>query len=91
MTYDIIPIILGVLGLASAYIVYLRVKSSPEGTGKVKEIGDEIHLGAMVFMASEYKRLGIFCLVCILVLFLSWLANSNIVYSRSHLLWCCWF
>ena len=74
MTYDIIPIILGVLGLASAYIVYLRVKSSPEGTGKVKEIGDEIHLGAMVFMASEYKRLGIFCLVCIvgLYFFLGW-------------------
>ena len=51
--------------------MYLKVKASPEGTGKVKEIGDEIHLGAMVFMASEYKRLAIFCLVCIIALFFS--------------------
>ena len=57
MINNITPIALGILGLLSAYIVYLKVKSSPEGSGKVKEIGDEIHLGAMVFMASEYKRL----------------------------------
>ena len=68
---NFLPIILGVLGLLSAYFVYLKVKSSPEGTGKVKEIGDEIHLGAMVFMASEYKRLAIFCIVCIVALYFS--------------------
>ena len=71
MINNILPIILGIFGLLSAYIVYLKVKSSPEGTGKVKEIGDEIHLGAMVFMASEYKRLAVFCLVCIIALFFS--------------------
>ena len=49
----------------------MKVKSSPEGSGKVKEIGDEIHLGAMVFMASEYKRLSLFCLVCIVALYFS--------------------
>ena len=71
MSNQFIPIILGVLGLLSAYIVYLKVKSSPEGTGRVKEIGDEIHLGAMVFMSAEYKRLGIFCVVCIVALHFS--------------------
>ncbi len=71
MINNIVPIILGILGLLSAYFVYLKVKSAPEGSGKVKEIGDEIHLGAMVFMASEYKRLAIFCVVCILALFFS--------------------
>ena len=65
MISNLLPIILGILGLLSAYFVYLKVKSSPEGKGKVKEIGDEIHLGAMVFMSSEYKRLALFCLVCI--------------------------
>ena len=34
----------------------------------VREIADEIHLGAMVFMASEYKRLAIFCLIYIAAL-----------------------
>ena len=71
MINNLLPIVLGVLGLLSAWAVYIKVKSSPEGSGKVKEIGDEIHLGAMVFMASEYKRLAVFCLVCILGLYFS--------------------
>ena len=71
MFNNLLPVILGLLGLLSAYFLYLKVKTSPEGTGKVKEIGDEIHLGAMVFMSSEYKRLAIFCLICILGLYFS--------------------
>ena len=71
MINNVLPIVLGILGLLSAYFVYLKVKASPEGSGKVKEIGDEIHLGAMVFMASEYKRLALFCLVCIIGLYFS--------------------
>ena len=58
MINSILPIILGLLGLLSAYIVYLNVQKNSEGSGKVKDIGDQIHLGAMVFMASEYKRLA---------------------------------
>ena len=70
----IIPILFGLFGLLCAFIVYLQVRSANEGTGKVKEIGDEIHLGAMVFMASEYKILSIFCVICIAALyyFLGW-------------------
>ena len=71
MPYSLISVSLGLLGLLSAYVVYLKVKSSPEGEGRVKEIGDEIHLGAMVFMSAEYKRLAIFCLICILALYFS--------------------
>ena len=74
MPYSLISVSLGLLGLLSAYLVYLKVRSSSEGEGRVKEIGDEIHLGAMVFMSAEYKRLSIFCLVCIsaLYIFLGW-------------------
>ncbi len=71
MPYSLITVFLGLLGLLSAYAVYLKVKSSHEGEGRVKEIGDEIHLGAMVFMSAEYKRLAIFCLVCIAALYFS--------------------
>ena len=71
MPYSLISVILGLLGLLSAYLVYLKVKSSSEGEGRVKEIGDEIHLGAMVFMSAEYKRLAIFCIVCIIALYFS--------------------
>ncbi len=71
MPYSLISVILGLLGLLSAYLVYLKVRSSSEGEGRVKEIGDEIHLGAMVFMSAEYKRLALFCLVCIIALYFS--------------------
>ncbi len=71
MPYSLISVVLGLLGLLSAYAVYLKVKSSPEGEGRVKEIGDEIHLGAMVFMSAEYKRLALFCLICMLALYFS--------------------
>ena len=71
MINNITPIILGILGLLCAYFVYLKVRSAPEGSGKVKEIGDEIHLGAMVFMSSEYKRLAVFCVLCIAALYFS--------------------
>ena len=71
MTYTLYPAILGILGLISAWIVYLKVKNSPEGDGKVKEISDEIHKGAMIFMAREYRPLAIFAIICIIALFLS--------------------
>ena len=71
MSYSLLSVTLGLLGLLSAYFVYLKVKSSSEGDGRVKEIGDEIHLGAMVFMSAEYKRLALFCLVCIVALYFS--------------------
>ena len=70
----IMPIFFGLFGLLCAFIVYLQVKSANEGTGRVKEIGDEIHLGAMVFMAAEYKILSMFCIICLAALyyFLGW-------------------
>ncbi len=65
----ILPISLGVLGMVAAFLVYARILQTPSGEGRVKEIADEIHLGAMVFMASEYKRLAVFCLICIVALY----------------------
>ena len=49
MNPDLIPPVLGVVGLIIAFVIYARVKQHPAGEGKVVEIGDQIHLGAMVF------------------------------------------
>jgi K(+)-stimulated pyrophosphate-energized sodium pump len=68
MSSSYIPIFLGIFGLICAFLVYLKMKSSPAGEGKVTDIGDEIHLGAMVFMKAEYSRLAIFCVICIIAL-----------------------
>lgn len=63
-----LPIGLGIFGLICAVLVFLKVKSEPAGEGAVVEISNEIHLGAMVFMKSEYSRLAIFCVICIVAI-----------------------
>ena len=72
-----LPIGLGLFGLFSAIFVFLRIKSAPAGEGKLKEISDAIHLGAMVFMNSEYKRLAIFCVICISAIWFSELGPNT--------------
>ena len=69
-----LPLIIGVLGLFAAKYIYEQVKKHPEGEGKVVEIGNQIHLGAMVFMKREYKMLSIFAslLIILLFIFLDW-------------------
>ncbi len=74
MDVNLLPPIFGVLGLVAAFITYGQVKKHPEGEGKVVEIGNQIHLGAMVFMTREYKMLAMFAavLVVLLYIFLGW-------------------
>ncbi len=74
MDVNLLPPIFGILGLVAAFITYGQVKKHPEGEGKVVEIGNQIHLGAMVFMTREYKMLAIFAsvLVVLLFIFLGW-------------------
>jgi len=74
MDINLLPPLFGVLGLVAAYLTYAQVKKHPEGEGKVVEIGNQIHLGAMVFMAREYKMLTMFSsvLIVLLFIFLGW-------------------
>ncbi|MDB4852561.1 sodium-translocating pyrophosphatase [Alphaproteobacteria bacterium] len=71
LTNALLPIAFGAVGMVAAFMIYASIIKKPSGEGRVKEIADEIHLGAMVFMASEYKRLAIFCLICIVALYAS--------------------
>jgi K(+)-stimulated pyrophosphate-energized sodium pump len=85
LTSAVLPISLGILGLVAAFLVYARILQTPAGEGRVKEISDEIHLGAMVFMASEYKRLAIFCVICIVALYASLGADTAIAFTLGAL------
>ena len=67
----LIPTLFGVVGLVAAYYIYKKVKEYPEGEAVVAEIGEQIHLGAMVFMHREYKMLLIFVLVLMIVLWVA--------------------
>ncbi len=69
------PLLLGVFGLGVAYYVFRLVLAYPEGEAKVKEIADEIHLGAMTFMRRELSILVVFGIVVGALLFfaLGWM------------------
>ena len=61
----IIPPVLGLLGMVMAFVVYMLVMKYPDGENKVKKIGDQIHIGALTFMKTEYKYLFIFMAVIV--------------------------
>ena len=64
-----IPIVLGLIGLIAAFGIYRAVLRYSPGTGKVTEIGDMIHHGALAFMRREYSYLAIFvAVVAVLIL-----------------------
>ena len=67
----ILPPVLGLVGLACAFIVYALVKRYAEGEDNVRKIADQIHSGAMVFMRREYLMLALFAGVLLIVLFVS--------------------
>src|SRR5680860_379820 len=66
-----IPFLLGILGLAAAYQVFRMVLQYPPGTGRVVEIADEIHKGAMTFMRREYTILAVFVVVVAFLILIS--------------------
>ena len=61
---------LGVLGLLIVIIIYQWIAKQDGGSGAVKKIGEQIHIGAIVFMKREYKMLSIFALVLLVLLYI---------------------
>ena len=57
MSLELIPLILGGAGLLIAILIFAMLSKMSSGSGKVKEIADDIHNGAMVFMKREYTIL----------------------------------
>ena len=61
---------LGFFGLLIVAFIYQWIKKQPGGSGAVKKIGQQIHIGAIVFMKREYKMLSIFALVLLVLLYI---------------------
>jgi len=70
MNQDLIPLLVGGLGLLMAFIIFMMVNKMPAGEGRVRQIADQIHDGAMVFMRREYSLLLIFVVVIVIGLYL---------------------
>lgn len=77
---SLLPPILGILGLVVAFFIYKMIMKYSEGEEKIAKIGHEIHIGAMVFMAREYKMLLMFSAVLIIVLWVLLGVNTAIAF-----------
>ena len=71
------PPILGLVGLAIAFFIYTLMSRREIPDGEVQKIGEQIHLGAMVFMKREYTYLFIFAAVLLGLILLSDLGNDT--------------
>ncbi len=67
---EFIPPLMGVIGLGVAFLLYSMVMKFPEGEEAIRNIGDKIHEGAMVFMKREYQILLMFLAVQIVLTFI---------------------
>ena len=61
---------LGLLGLLIVFFIYQWIKKQPGGSGAVQKIGEQIHIGSIVFMKREYKMLSMFALVLLVLLYI---------------------
>ncbi|MBC8455169.1 MAG: sodium-translocating pyrophosphatase [Flavobacteriales bacterium] len=75
------PIAMAFLGLIYVFVKRSWVMKQDAGDGKMKEISDHIHEGALAFLNAEYKLLSIFVIVVSLVL-----AGISFVVPTSHIL-----
>ena len=77
MSLEQVPVIAGVLGLLAAFIIYQVVLRYSPGTGKVSEIANQIHVGAMTFMRREYSILLVFAAIVTLAIYFSELGGAT--------------
>ena len=61
---------LGVLGLIIVVFIYQWISKQDGGSGEVKKIGEQIHIGAIVFMKREYQMLSMFALALLILLYI---------------------
>lgn len=71
------PPILGLVGLAIAFFIYTVMSRREVTNADVQKIGDQIHLGAMVFMKREYTYLFAFAAVLLGLILISDLGNDT--------------
>jgi K(+)-stimulated pyrophosphate-energized sodium pump len=84
--FFIYPPLLGIGGLLVAFFIYHLLLRHNHGDGIVKHIGDQIHLGAMVFMRREYQLLALFAAALLVAILASPLSvNTAIAFTVGAL------
>jgi len=61
--HPLITPLIGILGLGIAFAFFLKIARRSGGEGKVAEIAEKIHKGAMIFMRREFILISMFSVV----------------------------
>ena len=77
---EFIPIYAGILGIFIAVGLFILVLTKDSGSGKIEDISNKIHLGAMTFIKREYSILFIFVAIVAILIFFSNL-GPNTMYA----------
>ncbi len=77
---EFIPIYAGILGIFIAIGLFILVLTKDSGSGKIEDISNKIHLGAMTFIKREYSILFIFVAIVAILIFFSNL-GPNTMYA----------
>lgn len=68
MSLNAVPALLGVFGLAVAFVIYGVIIRQKVTDAKVISIGNQIHIGAMAFMRREYTILFAFVAILAVII-----------------------
>ena len=68
---EFIPIYAGILGIFIAVGLFILVLTKDSGSGKIEDISNKIHLGAMTFIKREYSILFMFVAIVAILIFFS--------------------
>ena len=77
---EFIPIYAGILGIFIAVGLFILVLTKDSGSGKIEDISNKIHLGAMTFIKREYSILFMFVAIVAILIFFSNL-GPNTMYA----------
>ncbi|MCC7131021.1 MAG: sodium/proton-translocating pyrophosphatase, partial [Gemmatimonadales bacterium] len=66
---------IGLVGLVAVFLTYAGIKRQPDGTAAMKDLAEQIHIGAMAFLKAEYRILLPFLVV--VALLLSWAIDAK--------------
>ena len=77
---EFIPIYAGILGIFIAVGLFILVLTKDSGSGKIDDISNKIHLGAMTFIKREYSILFMFVAIVAILIFFSNL-GPNTMYA----------
>ena len=69
MQIGLLAPVAGLCGLIFAAKTYFDVCKQSEGNDRMKEIGEQVHLGAMTFLKAEYSKLSIFVAIVAALMF----------------------